>query len=224
VATQEEIQQAIYDRRQQVLRLRRDGLSIREIVRELRSSLSVITADMRWLRKQGIDLGELDKTLSIEAKERSDTNPLNDPARVAEQMQTILEMRLQGLQVRDIARTLGLSHQAVSTHLANAFSALNTPKADELRNLELERLDRLLQACEPGISAGDPKLIAAATRISAQRSNLLGLNRPIQVEHTVLTVDVIDREIQRLTGEYERLMGAPPVLDGTVVQTVDVND
>jgi DNA-binding CsgD family transcriptional regulator len=198
--------------------MRRAGDSVATIATTLGMAKSTIVRDLKALREAGVDFGVLDKTTHDQAQFRSATNPANDPGRVAEQRHRILEMRLQGYQPRVIATTLGISSQQVSIHLAQAFNALNTPNADELRNIELERTDRLLLALEPSIDAGDVKAIAAATRISERRAALMGLNRPVQIEHTVLTVDLLDMEIRRLEEQLAGLTGHRSI-DGEVVET-----
>tara|TARA_R110002020_G_scaffold261264_1_gene475593 strand:- start:2491 stop:2982 length:492 start_codon:yes stop_codon:yes gene_type:complete len=49
--------------------------------------------------------------------------------------------------------------------------------ADQYRELESNRLDRLLRALNNGIEGGDVQAIRAAASISEQRSRLLGLNQ-----------------------------------------------
>lgn len=68
-----------------------------------------------------------------------------DPAR-AEQDEEILRLRCSGLSLRAIGVRVGLSHQGVSDRITAALGELVTPAAEELRQLELERLDRLTVA------------------------------------------------------------------------------
>ena len=55
---------------------------------------------------------------------------------------------------------------------------VTTKRAARLRDLEAARLDRLTQALEPGITAGDPRAILAAVRVMERRAKLFGLDAP----------------------------------------------
>lgn len=211
------------DRRQVVCEMRHDGASTNRIAKKLGVAPSTVARDLIRLRSMGHDFGVLDKQLSSIAKERSATNPGNDPGRVAEVRATILEMRLQGHQPRDIAVTLGLSQSTISVHLVNIFAAHIAPNVDQLRALELERLDRYLTKLEAQIEAGDVKAITAATRISERRAMLTGANRPIQVDHTVLTIDVLDAEIARLNAKMRQLASGGELIEGEVVNSTAID-
>lgn len=201
-------------RRAEVARLRREGHTPQQIAELLGVSVGVIRSDIKLLRKQGVDLGsDLDPDV-VGQVVRFLQDPKQDQIYVNERRAQVLEMRLQGYSTTKIAQTLGISPTLAAAHLANALDMSVVENAAQLRQLELDRLDRMLTTLEGGISVGDPKAIAAATRISERRARLLGLDKPIQVEATVVTVDLIDREIERLSA---KLAGAPDTVDGEVI-------
>ena len=108
-----------------------------------------------------------------------------------ERTELALNYRRSGLSYRaiaaKIAEELGLpkySPQAAHRDVTERLTELNRSlchSAEELRALELERLDVLLNALDPAIGLGDTKSIAQAVRISERRSKLLGLDAPIEV-------------------------------------------
>ena len=208
---------ALHQRRMDVLRLRRAGNSVAEIATVLAVSNATVSKDMAWLRANGHDLGGTDLVIYEDASRRAKTADKGDPSRIAELRHRIITMRLEGHAPRDIARTLGIALETVQRHLAAVFNSLTTAKAEQAKALELDRLDSYLVALQPGISAGDPKSIMAAIRISDQRAKYQGLHAPVKSEQTVITIDQLDAEIERLTAELARAQQADNVVDGEVV-------
>ena len=95
----------------------------------------------------------------------------------AERQLKALQMRRDGHTLEVIAAAIGYKtrasvHKAIVTALRES---LREP-ANELRELELQRLDRLLERLQVGIDDGQTKDILAALRISERRSQLLGLD------------------------------------------------
>ncbi len=208
----------LYERRMSVYQLRNAGKSVTEIGQAFGVSQATVSKDMAWLRANGYQLGGTDLQIYEGARDRARTSDKSDPSRIAELRHRIIAMRLEGYVPRDIARTLGVALVTVQNHLAAVFNALTTPKAEEARQIELDRLDLWLTKLAGGIDVGDPKSIAEARKISAQRAQLLGLNKPIQIETTVVTIDAVDAEIKRLTEKLGQVRGQRQVdIDGEVV-------
>ncbi len=102
-----------------------------------------------------------------------------------EKQRQALQMRKSGETYADIATELGYkgasgAHAAVRTALKKT---LQEP-AEELRMLERERLDAMLQALWPKVEAGDVKAIEAALKVEERRAKLLGLDAPNAVDVT----------------------------------------
>lgn len=111
----------------------------------------------------------------------------------------------------------GAAHKAVMRVLARTARDLHE-KADELRALEVARLDRALVEITAVAfnTATDPntriKYLEALNRNVRSRATILGLNAPIQ--HEVITHDALDREIAQLAAQ----LGLDPnVIDAEVV-------
>lgn len=116
-------------------------------------------------------------------------------ARLTERRSRVLVLRKAGATFREIAKTLK-EEGGVSTGFNEAMAytdyrfemdrlaAANQETAEELRNLEELRLDRMLAALDEDVEKGDPVAINAALRIMERRAKLRGLDAPAKVEAT----------------------------------------
>lgn len=105
----------------------------------------------------------------------------------AERRLKALELRRAGLSYRAIAEQLGCDPSAAYRHVATELQDTREAckeAANELRELELSRLDLYLRALMPKILAGDTKAVMAALGIGKRRAELTGLDAPVKVEHT----------------------------------------
>lgn len=107
------------------------------------------------------------------------TGAKSNPAAIARADQTAkaLELRKAGLTFEKIAGQCGyknaqLAHRAVS----RAIRAIPKEAADEVRSLELERLDRLTLAVWPSAVKGDAKAVESVVKLMKRRACLLGLD------------------------------------------------
>jgi hypothetical protein len=133
-----------------------------------------------------------------------------------------LQMRLAGRSYQAIANALGYAdHSGAYRAVERALVRVTAEPADELRKIELERLDQLYrwtmeeattdhlhfyQGVPTGFLDSAPRLKAMelALRIMERRSKLLGLDAPARQRIEVLSEDVVDAEIKRLTAEMEQ--------------------
>jgi hypothetical protein len=138
------------------------------------------------------------------------------PERAVEAMR----LRTRGMSYREIAQEMGFNNEsAVRDLVSRALLATLSEPADDLRQLELQRLDfmwaavlKVLERHHVTVSNGkviylgdtplhdDAPILAAVDRlvkIQDRRAKLLGLDAPQRVE--VLTIDAIDAELARLT-------------------------
>ncbi len=99
--------------------------------------------------------------------------------RALERQRRALELRRSGRTLEDIARTLGYRQRAGAYKaIASALQRTLREPAEALRNLEMERLDRLQVALWPRAVQGDVKAVDAILRIMERRARLLGLDMP----------------------------------------------
>jgi len=132
----------------------------------------------------------------------------------------ILELRRAGMSFMQIADELGYrSSSSVGVAFKRALRrTLVEAGAEELRDVELDRLDRLQQAVWDRAMDADLPAVSTVLRIMEQRAKMLGLFAPEkhQVEVGPLDASTIDAEVARLAA---MLTGnrAQPVIDAEVI-------
>jgi biotin operon repressor len=211
--------QQIMDRRMKVLALRRDGRTLAAIGAALEISTGAVGTDIKWLREQGYDVGEGHTgrklpppgtdILQLRAVAAAD-----DEATVRREVH---DRRVRGEDILAISYAMKISTHDVRRHLLEAQRLMRESDIEAKRELQIARLEELLRCLWPDVQDANPKAANAAVRAMAELHRLQGLYRPIQVEHTVITTDMIDHEMARLTAELERLEGAPAYVDGETV-------
>ena len=210
--------QEIVDRRMRVLALRREGYTVAAIAAALESTMGRVTTDVKWLRAQGYDLGEghTGRTLPPPGAEIA---PLRTVAADDDEVTVRREVNdrlIRGEDVLMISIAMQITSQDVRRYRHEAARIAQEGDIEARRELELARLDRMLYSLDRGIRVGDPKSITAATRVIAERCKILGLYRPLQVEHTIITEDMIDREMARLNAELGKLRDG--IVEGRVIR------
>jgi hypothetical protein len=120
----------------------------------------------------------------------------------AERQRDAIELRKAGHTFQEIADRLGYrhasgAHQAV---MAGLRKIVQEP-ADELRRMELERLDVMLKSAWPFILKGSPRHIEVGLKVMDRRAALLGLDAPKQVEdHRTVTIAILAERLASETG------------------------
>jgi hypothetical protein len=114
-------------------------------------------------------------------------------------------------------RTAGMTFQAIADHVGyrNRSSAADAVEralmatiqgpADDLRKLELERLDALYVPMYRRAVKGDHRAVDRCLSIMDRRSKLLGLDAPISVRQQVITDEDLEAAIARLDREAEAM-------------------
>lgn len=116
-------------------------------------------------------------------------------------------LRAQGLTYRQIGQRQGCNQSSAYQRVQRALAAVPVEAVEELRRVELERLDLLLEKVMTKAVSEDKGFLFAVDRalaIAERRSRLLGLDAPTRQTVTVITQDVVDAEIQRLEAELEQ--------------------
>ena len=101
-----------------------------------------------------------------------------------------LDLRMRGFSFRVIGNKLDISHgQAYKDVMAELarLARERDGKVEELRQLELERLDMLLHALEPMARVGDTSAVTAYLKTMERRAKYLGLDAPEKHEYKDLT-------------------------------------
>lgn len=98
---------------------------------------------------------------------------------VAEREAKALRLRLSGLTYREIGQQLdGISDSRACHIITRALARYVQPPAEELRALELARLDALQNALwAKAVDDHEPEAVRALLRVMQRRASLLGLDR-----------------------------------------------
>ncbi len=117
-----------------------------------------------------------------------------------EKQRQALELRKAGATFDQIAKALGYANAGGAYKVVQAgLRAVVQQPADEVRQLEVERLDAMLRALWPDAMAGKWLAIDRCLGIMDRRARLLGLDAPLRIEEHVITEDAVDAEIRRLS-------------------------
>lgn len=118
-----------------------------------------------------------------------------------------LELRKAGLTLDEIARQVGY-RSAASVHNAIRIAmqqSLQEP-ADEVRQIELERLDKMHRALWPQAIRGEHGAIDRVLRIMERRAKLIGLDAPAKqvLQHggDINVRDLSDDELQAIVAGH----------------------
>jgi len=118
----------------------------------------------------------------------------------------VLELRRAGLTWQRIAEETGYAdHTGAYAAYKRAIRRTQQQPADELREQELDRIDRLQLALWPKAMKGDAQSINTIIRLMERRARLLGLDTPIKIEQDVTTWngdDSIDRAVRDLAALF----------------------
>ncbi len=98
-----------------------------------------------------------------------------------------VDLRIEGKTYREIAQELGVTPTRARQLVAEALAAIEkdtAESAEELRRLELDRLDQLQSGLWEEAAAGNLKAVGAALKIMERRARLLGLDAPTRTENT----------------------------------------
>ena len=130
----------------------------------------------------------------------------------------IVELRKEGYVWREIATLVGMSTAGVYKAYNRAMVRTLRPATEELREMELERLDALqLTYWQPAVQ-GNLRAADFILKVIDKRAKLLGLDAPVKVQAEVVTYDGtdLDREVER----YARLIEAGAIITDTATDSI----
>ena len=113
-----------------------------------------------------------------------------------------LALRKSGHTFEEIAERVGYaSKSGAFKAVMSALRKTIQEPADELRQLELERLDVMLKSLWPFILKGSPRHVEIGLKVMDRRAALLGLDAPKQVEdHRTVTIAIMAEHLAQETG------------------------
>lgn len=98
---------------------------------------------------------------------------------VAERHTQAVQLAASGLSYDVIAEQLGYTHRSAARKaVVGALRARTVEAVDELRELEVQRLDSLQRALWERALGGEQRAVDSVVRIIMTRAKLLGLDRP----------------------------------------------
>lgn len=89
---------------------------------------------------------------------------------------------LQGRTQEAIAEKVGVSQQRVSQIIKKVRESIPDPDLEEMRRVDIERLEELLAAHFPHALAGDKDATASVLKILERKAKLLGEDAPTRTE------------------------------------------
>ena len=121
----------------------------------------------------------------------------------------MLELRKQGWTYQAIGDQYGITAPSAYQRVKKALHDLVAEPAEEVRQIELQRLDRMQQAVDDKIAAGELRSIDQGLRIMDMRAKLLGLYAPVKVE-----ADVVVAEAEQMNATVYAIIQAAGTHDG----------
>lgn len=136
-----------------------------------------------------------------------------------------LELRRAGMSYDEIAVAVGYTRSSGAWNAVQRAMkrTLRESGADEVRDQELDRLDRLQRAVWPRAIQGDLPAVGAVLRIMERRSKMLGLDAPITANIAVEHFDgqTVDAEVQRIMATLQQKPTkqlAASIIDAEVIE------
>ncbi len=126
-----------------------------------------------------------------------------EKVRARERELRALELRKAGATYRRIGEHLGITEQGAHKAVMRALNKLIadvSESADQLRELEVQRLDAMLLGLWDQARLGDVKAVTASLRVMERRARMLGLDLPPNISQ-----DETDRRVVefRLVGSAD---------------------
>lgn len=145
----------------------------------------------------------------------------------AERKKNAVELRLAGASYRDIGNALGCSTVTAMNDCKEALAEIPMQQADEMRTVELSRLDRLQRAVWGKAIKGDLQAVDRALKIIDRRAKLLGLDAPQQVQITANDVDLdatVDKMLRVAEMALQQTAGEDDGFDDGADPEFDIDD
>jgi len=116
-----------------------------------------------------------------------------EQGKILERQILALSLRISGLSYRAIADKLSkpdstISHVQIYRDIENELARLadlRADKAETVRELELQRLDKIINSLDAWVASGNVGAVNAWIKASERRSKLLGLDAPTKVDAKV---------------------------------------
>lgn len=137
-------------------------------------------------------------------------NAARNKTQVAEEQIRCYNLRLAGLSLDLIAKATGLSKGTVNNRINAEIKDRVTPLAEEVRQMQLDRLDSWLVKLTEQIKQGRSvaRNVEVAIRVEERRAKLLGVDEAERADITVHQVDQRDLELSEMLREAKAQIAA----------------
>lgn len=136
-----------------------------------------------------------------------------------------LNLRKAGMSYERIADTLELSNRGAAWKCVDrALKATVQEAADDLRSIELERLDELFKAAYQKAIGGYMPAIDRCLMIMDRRSRYLGLDAPVKVQTSSITEEDILKAIEELNAQANAMETAAAEARAAIGAVMDDDD
>lgn len=158
--------------------------------------------------------------------------PRGDVARIIMGRAEVLNLYKSGMSYTDIATKLGQNKSMIAKWIQAELLELRDQTeldAQAIRDVELQRLDRMMQGLWPSATKGKVASVLGVCKLMERRAKLLGLDAPTKTELTGALIAVTpseaakmtDEDLKRRTGELlARMNGEPRQIEGTIIGEV----
>lgn len=120
-----------------------------------------------------------------------------------ERRQRALELRRTGATFEQIAKKLEYRSPAEAARdITRMLTSVIRETSEEVRAVELARLDGLMVTLWPSARRGDLQAVDRVLKVMERRAKLLGLDAA--QKHEIVTSDAVEQEIKRLEIELEK--------------------
>ena len=109
-------------------------------------------------------------------RQKSKTTP--EAIATAELRAQVLELRKQGYGYQAIGDAMGFTKQRAYQIVTEELAAIIREPTQQILDLELQRMETLLQGVADDAAKGDPRAIDSELSIRARRARLLGIETP----------------------------------------------
>lgn len=143
----------------------------------------------------------------------------------AERRSRAVDLRREGLTLREVANELGVSVYTAWNDIQTAVRDIPKEEADLLRQQEADRLDALQHAIWEKAIAGDLHAIDRVLKIIERRCRLMGLDSPARIDTAGVDLD-LDRAVRGIFTAAEsaaRRAVTPPKPDPRFLDPEDLD-
>ena len=118
-------------------------------------------------------------------------------------MAEALRLRSRGLVYREIAEQMGIGQTTAYNYVSDAVDEIPRENADIVFGIDLDRLDKALEALWPAVLEGDVKAIEAMLKIHDRRAKLFHLDK-LHGKGDDTGDNVIDRLAKAVAAAHEQ--------------------